>query len=278
MALRSTSVTPDELADRETTLDPGRQVHLGIWRDEHDDLTRDVFTWNVPDLPRVAREAMAAGVRDDVEGTHAGNLGLLLEPGYQPLETGIARTPDGGLSVNVWTALPGATPAMVDWWMGWHLSSTERYKLWHPQAHLFSQPRYDLSDVPGLTDRERYVGNTSWVDEYLGPFAARLAITFHDPAEIGLPYDALDESGHGTAVYGVTTDSDHGTELARLVHAVRRTPWGCEMRSRFLFGPGTPDLIGPPMLDHCATEMAHLATFLPRLYARVTGSGPHGRL
>ena len=57
---------------------------------------------------------------------------------------------------------------MIDWWFGWHLARTERYKLRHPQAHFFAQPRLDLSDAPGLTDRERYIDNTSWVDEYIG--------------------------------------------------------------------------------------------------------------
>jgi hypothetical protein len=62
---------------------------------------------------------------------------------------------------------------MIGWWFGWHLATTERYKLWHPQAHSFSQPRYDLSTVRDLTDRQRYVGNTSWVDEYTGTFGRR---------------------------------------------------------------------------------------------------------
>jgi hypothetical protein len=35
------------------------------------------------------------------------------------------------------------------------------------------------------------------------------------------------------------------------------------MRSRFIFPPGTPTFIGPPMIDHCWTEMTHLAGFLP---------------
>ena len=139
---------------------------------------------------------------------------------------------------------------MIDWWFGWHLVRTERYKLWHPQANFFAQPRLDLSDVPGLTDRERYIDNTSWVDEYIGPIPSRLAITFHDPSDIGLDQSALKLAGYGTMVCALVTDSDQGNQLARLVHAVRATPWGSEMRSRFIFPPGAPDFIGPPMLDH----------------------------
>jgi len=58
---------------------------------------------------------------------------------------------------------------MMDWWFGWHLARTERYKLWHPQAHFFAQPRLDLSDVPGLTDRERYIDNTRGSTSTLDP-------------------------------------------------------------------------------------------------------------
>ena len=85
-------------------------------------------------------------------------------------------------------------------------------------------------------------------------------------------------AGYGTMVCALVTDSYQGSQLARLVHAVRATPWGSEMRSRFIFSPGAPDFIGPPMLDHCWTEMTHLASSLPRLFARVTANGPHGRI
>ena len=79
-------------------------------------------------------------------------------------------------------------------------------------------------------------------------------------------------------VCALVTDSDQGNQLARLVHAVRATLWGSEMRNRFIFPPGTPNFIGPPVLDHCWTEMTHLASFLPRLFPRVTANGPHGRI
>jgi hypothetical protein len=264
------------LPGAETTLDPNRQVHLGIWRDEHDDTTRRFFRWDVPALSDACLSAMDAGIREDKNSPDLSTIEELLEPGYLPIETGIVRTSEGGLGVAVWTAWPGTTPEMIDWWFGWHLSRTERYKLWHPQAHLFSQPRFDRSDVDGLTDRDRYLGNTSWVDEYVGPFVSRLAITFSDPADLGLPYDSLEASGHGTAVCARVEDSDSGDHLAHLVHAVRRTAWGSEMRSRFVFPPGTPDFIGAPMLDHCYTEMTHLAGFLPQLHAHMTLVGPQG--
>ncbi len=254
----------------ETHLDPDRQTHLGLWRDERAESYTSFFDWEVPELPDYVRAAIASGMQAAENGVNLENLDTLLRPGYLPMETGIARCANGELSVAILTRWPGATPAMIDWWMGWHMSRTDRYKLWHPQAHVFSQAKYDLSDVPGLTDRERYVGNTSWVDEYVGPLLSRLAITFHDPADIGLDEPALAASGHGTALCAEVSNSDNGQPLSRLIHAVRPTPYGCEMRSRFIFPPVLPEILGGWMIDHCATEMSHLAAFLPRLYVHVT--------
>jgi hypothetical protein len=251
----------------ETTLDPNRLVHVGIWRDELDEFSRRFYRWEVPELPPHVVEAIAAGVSDDMDGIGLADMPRLVAPGSLEVEIGAARLSDGGISVAVHTVWPGTTPEMIDWWFGWHLARTERYKLWHPQAHVFSQPKFDLSHVDGLTDRERYLGNTSWVDEYIGPFLSRLAITFHSPSDLGLTDDVLAAGGFGTAICAVTTDSDHGHQLANLVHAVRRTETGSEMKSRFVFGPGTPDFLAGPMIDHCWTEMTHLARFLPQLFA-----------
>src|SRR5262245_61053085 len=198
----------------------------------------------------------------------------LLEPGYLPIETGVFPSATGELCVAAWTPFPGSTPEMFDWWFGWHINETNRYKLWHPQAHLFAQPRYDYTSVEGHTDRERYVGNTSWIDEYMGPNIINLALTFIDPGEIGIPYDLLEKSGYRTAVVGMGHDSSTGVFFNSLVHAVRRTPYGCELRSRFFFPAGSDGAIGKALIDHCSIEMRHLASFLPHLYASITTHGP----
>ncbi|MBK9177980.1 MAG: hypothetical protein IPM45_00170 [Acidimicrobiales bacterium] len=259
----------------ETILDPHRTTHVGLWREEASAPHARYYRWDLPPLPRRYLAAMEDGETPAGPGLTADRLTDLLEPDHLPVETGIARSDHGELCVAVWTPWPGTTPAMIDWWFGWHTTETDRYKLWHPQAHVYAQARFDLADVPDLSHRQRYVGNTSWVDEYVGPLLTRLAISFHDPADLGIPYDALEASGHGTAVCAEVNDSDTGQHLAHLVHAVRRTDYGSEMRSRFFFPAGTPDLLGPPMLEHCATEMLNLAEFLPRLFVDVTGYGEH---
>ena len=71
-----------------------------------------------------------------------------------------------------------------------------------------------------------------------------------------------------------------------LIHLVRDTDYGCEMRSRFWLGDvdpveviGTPeqriamfpDRLGAGLLKHCQEEMGYLAEFLPSLYAAESG-------
>lgn len=262
----------------ETRLDPKRKHHIGIFRDEATEAYTKFFRWPVAALTEIHRAAMAAEDRPAGPSMSLDTITGLLEPGYFPVETGIFRSATGEFCVAVWTPFPGSTPEMFDWWFGWHMTETNRYKLWHPQAHLFAQARYDYSSVAHFTDRERYVGNTSWVDEYIGPHLLGIALEFIDPGEIGLPYDLLDKHGYGTVVTAKGHDSATGAFINSFVHAMRRTPWGCELRSRFFFPAGFDRTICQALIDHCATEMSHLASFLPRLYASITGVGPTGRL
>jgi hypothetical protein len=149
---------------------------------------------------------------------------------------------------------------MIDWWFGWHGVETERYRLWHPQAHLFAQMRYERTVSTGLTNRERFIGNTSYVDEYIGPSIFRLAITFQEPRDFGLDQDSFGDAGVSTAICARVGFSDKPVDSGYLVHLVRETTDGCEMRSRFWLGE------------------PHLRALPERNPSRATRSGPHGAL
>ena len=82
-------------------------------------------------------------------------------------------------------------------------------------------------------------------------------------------------------------------KLARMVHAVYDTGWGCELRSHFWMGLVETDLLGglvqrvantrwarglalsraaaQALEAHCHEEMSNLGRFLPSLYAREAG-------
>jgi DAPG hydrolase PhiG domain len=203
------------------------------------------------------------------------------------LEDGFALTADGAMLVAARTDMPGVTPAMIDWWFGWHSDSPERYKLWHPQAHVHAA--WLSPPAAGTRGRVRYVGRTSIVDEYIGSNLIRAAIRFVPPATLGLSNPSLDDPQQATIVCARTGLGDLPIDVGHLVHHVRKTPTGSEMRSRFWIGGTyaagrsglTAKLIGhaarwvirPTEADaralfvHCAQEMQHLAGFLPALHA-----------
>lgn len=150
-----------------------------------------------------------------------------------------------------------------------------------------------------MTDRQRAWGNSCFIDEYIGAQKAPLRASFFDPEKLGFP-----PSKPGSTVIAARGGmSNLPLAAAWLVHQVRETPSGCEMRSRFIANdvrvlpqpphsvtstagkfmalPGINSLAGlvmnrgkpwklyeagPDMLFHCAQEMNHLASFLPRLF------------
>src|SRR5262249_22016535 len=195
-----------------------------------------------------------------------------------------ASNPDGTLVIAARTEMPGVTGEMIDWWFGWHLASSERYRLWHPRDHVRATAREDRAHLPD--DRARYVGNVSYVDEHIGGRLMRLAIEFVPPDTYGLEPGRFAETRVDTA--GCARTALHGGRLAvgHLIHLVRRVPGGCELLSRFWLGEVevrlpvlgrplsrllnlswlrrwlAPDRLGLGLLVHCAEEMSHLARIL----------------
>mgnify|MGYP001335601564 CR=1 FL=1 len=65
---------------------------------------------------------------------------------------GICRDSKGAVLVTCITNMPQVIPKMIDWWFGWHMPETERYKLWHPRDHISSKLTVDTSGFK--TDKE----------------------------------------------------------------------------------------------------------------------------
>lgn len=205
----------------------------------------------------------------------------LAAPGYHTVENGYALISDGSVAVSVLTDMPRVTPAMWDWWFGWHGDSSDKYKLWHPPAHISAEWGDKQIGTVG------YIGRDSHIQEYIGPKKERAIIQFKDPSILGLPRFDPNSSD---AVYIVARIGleEAPIDFGWLIHQVRETPTGSEMRSRFwLGGPHiegrnwAANLLVPiirrvrkideaqvtDLLIHCAEEMHHLAKFLPDLYA-----------
>lgn len=247
-------------------------------------------------LPAHVVEALAVGPQAPELLPGLETAPELLREGHLPVETGYTTGRDGSVRVAVLTAMPGVTAEMWDWWFGWHGCDARRYKLWHPRAHLSAA----WADGPdrGRRGRARYVGRTSLVQEYLGSTRASVMIRFVTPADLGLDSPALAPGGGRTTVCARVGAARLPVEGGWLLHDVRPTGEGCEMRSRFWLGGPYVALrsagpvalsrglarasgpllsrqvaeVGRALLVHCAQEMAHLASFLAELHAEQSTS------
>lgn len=183
----------------------------------------------------------------------------LLEPGYSDFETGYKRLPNGDMYVAVLTRMPRCEAKMIDWWFG-YAGDTEKYKLWHPTDHIIG----DWANwSPG-----HYIGASHLVHEYIGGELVKLKITFFDPSEI-FDTSRFEEARVGAAVCGNVGPLEEDIQMGRLVHFVRDTDLGCEMRSRFWLFQGEEKL-GRNLMQHCIEEMGNLGSILPDLYAKET--------
>ncbi len=198
----------------------------------------------------------------------------LLHPGYLPFEAGFIRLDDGQLHVAARTTMIGCKGKMIDWWFS-YLETTEQYKRWHPIDHVWCE-------WVGQRRTGRYVGGTHHVHEYIGDELMKLRVHFRAPSEY-LDVSRFADAGVSTAVCARTGLLDAPVWAGHLIHLVRDTEYGCEMRSRFWLGDfdppevaGTrearigliPEHAGWGLLKHCHEEMGYLAAFLPDLYAR----------
>lgn len=242
-----------------------------------------------PNVPDRVEAAIAGGVQTSPALTLADVSKLLDVDGTgDGLTDNVIRLPDGQLVVACLTEMPGVSSAMWDWWFGWHSYTSERYRLWHPKDHLESSLKFDRRDA--ATSRAGYVGNTSFVDEYIGGELQRLEIRFIEPSSMGLDQSRVDEIG--VAICARTALRKERLAAGWLIHLVEDTADGCRMHSRFFLGDARSELpvVGPlisrfvssgsmrrrllpdgtatALLRHCSEEMNHLASILPELYAQ----------
>jgi hypothetical protein len=282
-------MTPS-LPDSPQHPDPDRRPYVGYRPEDEDTSFAAFFRPDMAPLAEHAAQAVTYGAQSPEVLTPFEEAGRLLDDGYEATESGFALLPDGSSSVAIRTPMPGVTAAMWDWWFGWHGNDPRRYKLWHPRAHLWV--RWGDGDDAGRTGRARWLGRTSFVDEYIGSTWMKATIRFVPPSELGLDEGQLAEGGDQTVVCARLGSSELPVEIGWLAHHVRPTDDGAEMRSRFWMGgphvaattdtpvvrsalPKVAARVAKPttqscteLLVHCSQEMAHLASILPELHAR----------
>lgn len=244
---------------------------------------QDITAVATPEAERaLGTGAAPAGALPSVDGAV-----VLAEMGYTALETGYTLEADGSARVAVLTPMPKVAPFMWDWWFGWHGSHDNRYKLWHPKAHLSAVWR-DRGQQWG------YIGRVSQIEEYIGPALERANIRFVHPTELGFSDKQLADPSQMVFICARLGYTRLPLDFGWLIHQVRATPTGAEMRSRFWMGGPYIQIRGnnwvtrqlsavlrrlyrvretqaQDLLRHCSEEMQHLASFLPNLYAQEHG-------
>lgn len=142
-----------------------------------------------------------------------------------------------------------------------HAVEPARYKLWHPEAHLYAAYAEDRSQIRGLTDRQRGWSNYCYIDEYIGAKNIPLRASFINPEKLGFAPCRLGN----TVIAARGGMSSLPLATAWLFHQVRERPNGCEMRSRFIFN----DMCVLPQPAHSETSATGKLLTLPGINAFV---------
>jgi hypothetical protein len=190
--------------------------------------------WLHDDVLPAMREPMP--VAEALDPTPDG-LNTLLEPGHHKVENGFCALPDGAAYTASLVPFPGCTGEMFQWWFWWHSVEPARYTLWYPYSHVSADPvDREVLTAPGLSHEQRYIGNTHRVTEYIGERRVRISIKFVDPAELGFDTSGFAKAGivgHACAEVSLLRPD---LPLTTMVHLVRRTGDGFELRSRYWTG------------------------------------------
>lgn len=230
-------------------------------------------------IPELGKKASK---RSEKQGLWFEDVRHLHNTGYHDLENGYVINSDGSLHVAVLTPMPNVSPEMWDWWFGWHSCEDSRYKLWHPKAHqsaVWADGRDDIA----------YINRTSNIEEYIGKKLEKAAIQFRSPLELGFSESHIADKTKAVYICARLGYSNFPLDFGWLVHQIRKTEEGAEMRSRFWMGGKyiairseniftkiaskalqklvkLPEQQAKDLMTHCSEEMNHLAAILPDLY------------
>jgi hypothetical protein len=209
-------------------------------------------------------------------GLPISEISKMLDEGYLPMENGYTQFKDGSGYVAVNIQFPKATGEMLDWWFDWVGYDTMRYKIWYPGLH--ASALYENYEEPDTFSISKFVlehpeGKTKHTIEAMrqGQDLQDLQITFVNPEQFG-----LDNAKLGVNQWAICGNVKSGKyTVVQMVHFVRKTEDGVEMRSRFWVGNELPWIarkIGvskeslSDLAHHCLTEYTQLASFIPEVY------------
>ncbi|MBR51217.1 MAG: hypothetical protein CMD58_01740 [Gammaproteobacteria bacterium] len=191
------------------------------------------------------------------------------------------RLKDSSYLVAVRTPMSNVTAEMVRWWFLEYLQTTEHYKLWHPNDHVWMNWENKIHG--------EIIGASHLVHEYIGNDLSKLRIQFVDPTE----FFGFDPNTEDTFVICAKVGFlKQPINFAKMCHVIVNNADGAEMRSRFWLGSVSHrknnDIIRSPinvfgngyltrlvlidenlaedLSNHVKEEMNNLGDILPKLY------------
>lgn len=178
---------------------------------------------------------------------------------------------------------------MVEWWFDWHPHDADRYRAWHPLAHVDNSV-----ESPASRGAKAHWGALHHPVEDVGTGVVHARIAFEPPSAIGFSTDALNDPRVATIVCGHVGDDRLRLRHSVMAHVFLAADEGVALRSHFWLGaairPYLPAPLGASLgramdnrlvrrlslprdlpralATHCAEEYANLGTLLPELYER----------
>jgi len=191
------------------------------------------------------------------------------------------------------TTFPDCTPEMFEWWFWWHSVESERYALWYPYCHVSIEAKNkEIMKDPNASNKEKYIGNTHIITEYLNDAKNDIEITFIEPEALGLDKNTLATSNIKASACGYVYAQTPRVKVCTMLHLFKETSEGGELISRYYMGDNMAASIGKKEIKipkfikskllksdstgiqtayeqvmHDQIEFTHLASFLPELYA-----------
>ncbi len=233
--------------------------------------------------------AIERGPIDPGQALGLGEIDRLLDPAPLATETGWCFMSDRVGYVAVRTPMPGVSAEMVEWWFEWHAHDPDRYRLWHPLAHVGNS-----IEPPVAPGAKPHWGAVHHPVEDVGTGVEHVRIAFGPPTAIGFSTDALDDPAVATIVCGYVGDDSRRLRHSVMAHVFLAEPDGVVLRSHFWLGaairPYLPSPLAVPigaavnnrpvrrlslpaglprsLSTHCAEEYTNLAALLPELHGR----------
>ena len=209
--------------------------------------------------------AIDGGPQDPALAVPLSRIDRLVDPQALDLETGWCRLPDGTGYVAVRTEMPGVSPEMVDWWFDWHPRRPERYRVWHPQAHISNS-----LDPPEQAGEKPFWGAVHHAVEDIGEGPIHARIEFLPPVEFG--FSAVAAAGPAVGTILCATVGDRWVRHSLMAHVFLKDGDGLVLRSHFWLAASIS-----PRVPATPAPLARLVAALlnrRRVRARLLGTRP----